>query len=147
MSNNNQRKGLKAWVRFDGNNNAVASSLIFQKSKPKVGNWKEYMDVNLCCPPSVPTTLLSNEVSNGEGVYCVEGVGIACNDVTIVFYPVFDLFSVSLEELILGLNAQLGNLGTWVAVSSTEVGVNISDSFLNTLCPGGTITINFSCGG
>jgi len=50
MFNNNQRKGLKAWVRFDGNKNAVAGSLIFQKDKPKVGNWKEYMDVNLCCP-------------------------------------------------------------------------------------------------
>lgn len=47
---NNARKGLKAWVRFDGNNNAVAGSLIFQKDKPKVGKWKEYQDVNLCCP-------------------------------------------------------------------------------------------------
>jgi len=50
MFNNNQRKGLKAWVRYDGNNNAVAGSLIFQKDKPKVGKWKEFMDVNLCCP-------------------------------------------------------------------------------------------------
>ena len=50
MFNNNQRKGLKAWVRFDGNGNAVAGSLIFQKDKPKVGKWKEYKDVSLCCP-------------------------------------------------------------------------------------------------
>lgn len=50
MFNNQERKGLKAWVRFDGNNNAVAGSLIFQKNKPKVGKWKEYKDVNLCCP-------------------------------------------------------------------------------------------------
>jgi len=48
---NNQRKGLKAWVRYDGNNIAVAGSLIFQKSKPKVGKWREYQDVNLCCLP------------------------------------------------------------------------------------------------
>jgi len=54
MFNNNQRKGLKAWVRYDGNKNAVAGSLIFQKDKPKVGNWKEYMDVNLCCPVTTP---------------------------------------------------------------------------------------------
>lgn len=47
---NNVRKGLKAWVRFDGNGNAVAGSLIFQKDKPKVGKWKEFQDVNLCCP-------------------------------------------------------------------------------------------------
>ena len=50
MFNKNQRLGLKAWVRFDGNNNAVAGSLIFQKDKPKVGKWKEYKDVSLCCP-------------------------------------------------------------------------------------------------
>jgi len=147
MSNNNQRKGLKAWVRYDGNNNAVASSLIFQKSKPKVGKWKEYMDVNLCCPTPDPTTLLSSTVSESEGVYCVEAVSISCNDSASIFYPVSDLFSVSLEELILGLNTQLGNLGVWEAVSETEVGVNISTSFLNTFCPGGTITISFSCGG
>lgn len=54
MFNNNVRKGLKAWVRYDGNNNAVAGSLIFQKDKPKVGKWKEFMDVNLCCPPASP---------------------------------------------------------------------------------------------
>ena len=52
MFNNNTRKGLKAWVRYDGNNNAVAGSLIFQKDKPKVGKWKEYQDVSLCCPPT-----------------------------------------------------------------------------------------------
>lgn len=49
---NNARKGLKAWVRYDGNNNAVAGSLIFQKDKPKVGKWREYVDVNLCCIPT-----------------------------------------------------------------------------------------------
>jgi hypothetical protein len=75
MFNNNQRKGLKAWVRYDGNKNAVAGSLIFQKDKPKVGNWKEYMDVNLCCPStpssSCDTSNLNLEqlLSNLNGCY------------------------------------------------------------------------------
>lgn len=60
MFNNNTRKGLKAWVRFDGNNNAVAGSLIFQKDKPKVGKWKEYVDVNLCCSSDTTTTTTSS---------------------------------------------------------------------------------------
>ena len=60
MFNNGQRKGLKAWVRYDGNKNAVAGSLIFQKDKPKVGNWKEYMDVNLCCPSTPSSCNTSN---------------------------------------------------------------------------------------
>lgn len=62
---NNVRKGLKAWVRFDGNNNAVAGSLIFQKDKPKVGKWKEYQDVNLCCP-STPTNVCDASKLNLE---------------------------------------------------------------------------------
>lgn len=138
----------RAFVRYSKQGKIVPGSLILTGGSYPNGpaTWNE-IPADLCCPLSTPSTLLSNEVSNGEGIYCVEGVGISCNDVTILFYPVFDLFNVSLENLILGLNTQLGNLGTWVAVSSTEVGVNVSDSFLNTLCPSGTITINFSCGG
>lgn len=77
MFNNNQRKGLKAWVRFDGNKNAVAGSLIFQKDKPKVGNWKEYMDVNLCCsstPSSCNTSNLNIEQLLGGLNGCYEQV-------------------------------------------------------------------------
>lgn len=46
---NNERKGLRAWVRFDKNKIAAAGSLIFQKNKPKVGYWKEYKSADLCC--------------------------------------------------------------------------------------------------
>ena len=79
MFNNNTRKGLKAWVRYDGNNNAVAGSLIFQKDKPKVGKWKEYQDVSLCCPPTpCPTpdfgawTLVTGG-TGGDGTALVDG--------------------------------------------------------------------------
>lgn len=71
----NTRKGLKAWVRYDGNNNAVASSLIFLKDKPKVGKWKEYMDVNLCCPTDcTPNYGQWNLVSDGDGVALVDNL-------------------------------------------------------------------------
>jgi hypothetical protein len=39
---------LKAWVRFDGNKNAVPGSLILRNTKPKVGTWRE-VTYNLCC--------------------------------------------------------------------------------------------------
>ena len=45
MSKSNK---LKAWVRYDGSGRAVAGSLILQRSKPKVGNWKE-INSTLCC--------------------------------------------------------------------------------------------------
>lgn len=43
---------LKAWVRFDGNNNVVPGSLILRRTKPPVGTWLQ-VTYNLCCGPSV----------------------------------------------------------------------------------------------
>ena len=78
MFNNNVRKGLKAWVRYDGNNNAVAGSLIFQKDKPKVGKWKEYQDVSLCCPsdctPSYAPWRLVTGGQAGDGIVLVDNL-------------------------------------------------------------------------
>jgi len=44
MTNNR----LKAWVRYDGKNRIVPSSLILQPKKPKVGVWRE-IPSELCC--------------------------------------------------------------------------------------------------
>ena len=51
---------LKAWIRFDGNKNVVAGSLILRRTKPKVGTWLQ-VTYNLCCEnlnPNVPTAPL-----------------------------------------------------------------------------------------
>lgn len=52
---------LKAFVRFDGSGRVIPSSLILQKSKPKVGNWKQ-INATQCCDyiPSTTTTSTSN---------------------------------------------------------------------------------------
>jgi len=52
MATNNK---LKAYVRFDGTGRVIAGSLILQRNKPKVGNWKE-IDANECCNPTTTTT-------------------------------------------------------------------------------------------
>lgn len=52
MATNNK---LKAYVRFDGTGRVISGSLILQRSKPKVGNWKE-IDANECCIPTTTTT-------------------------------------------------------------------------------------------
>jgi hypothetical protein len=41
-------KKLKAFVRFDGSGKIVPSSVILQRSKPKVGNWKEIPSTECC---------------------------------------------------------------------------------------------------
>lgn len=51
---------LKAFVRFDGSGRVIPSSLILQKSKPKVGNWKE-INATQCCD-AAPTTTTTTTV-------------------------------------------------------------------------------------
>jgi hypothetical protein len=46
---------LKAFVRYDGSGRVIPSSLILQKSKPKVGNWKE-INATQCCNDTPTTT-------------------------------------------------------------------------------------------
>ncbi len=47
---------LKAYIRYDGNNRAISSSLIWRKKKPKVGKWREYTAAYLCCVFTTTTT-------------------------------------------------------------------------------------------
>ena len=47
---------LKAYVRFDGTGRVISGSLILQRFKPKVGNWKE-IDANECCTTTTTTTV------------------------------------------------------------------------------------------
>ena len=55
MATNNR---LKAYVRFDGTGRVIPGSLILQRFKPKVGNWKE-IPASECCNPT-PNPLPSN---------------------------------------------------------------------------------------
>lgn len=60
MANSNNR--LKAYVRFDGSGRVIAGSLILQRFKPKVGNWKE-IPANECCEYVPTTTTTSTSTS------------------------------------------------------------------------------------
>jgi len=142
----NQRKTLKGWVRFDGDNNAVPGSLILRKNKPKVGNWKEYTDVNLCCSPY---TLISNVVpGTPPSNLCAVGFGIYCNEFSVLSASsTLNLFDVSAQTIVDGLNAQFSFLGTWVVVSTSEVGLQLKQTIADNLCPSGALSIDFFCGG
>jgi hypothetical protein len=50
-----KRKDLKAFVRYDGTGRIIPGSLILQRSKPKVGDWKE-IDAYECCNPTTTST-------------------------------------------------------------------------------------------
>ena len=46
------KRDLKAYVRFDGNQRVIPGSLVLRRNKPKVGNWKEIQTYECCNPPS-----------------------------------------------------------------------------------------------
>lgn len=67
-------KKLKAYVRFDGTGRVVPSSLILQRSKPKVGNWKE-IPANECCNPPDCTTYIAETVDSVGVVFYTDCFG------------------------------------------------------------------------
>ena len=50
---------LKAYVRFDGSGRIIPSSVILQRSKPKVGNWKEISATECCDYVPVITPIIT----------------------------------------------------------------------------------------
>jgi len=49
------KRDLKAYVRFDGTGRVISGSLILNRFKPAVGNWKETPAYE-CCNPTTTTT-------------------------------------------------------------------------------------------
>ncbi len=56
----NNRRDLKAYVRYDGSGRVVAGSLILRRQKPKVGNWVEVPAYECCNPTTTTTTSTSS---------------------------------------------------------------------------------------
>lgn len=61
MANGNNKRDLKAYVRFDGSGRVVAGSLVLRKNKPKVGKWHEIQAYECC--NYVPTTTTTTTVA------------------------------------------------------------------------------------
>ena len=49
------KRPLKGFVRFDGQNRIVAGSLILRRKMPKVGKWME-ISAYQCCNTTTSTT-------------------------------------------------------------------------------------------
>lgn len=64
------KKDLKAYVRYDGTGRVISGSLILQRNKPKVGNWKEINAYECCSPTCLPpeyeVDYLIGEIVEGE---------------------------------------------------------------------------------
>lgn len=67
-----KRRGLKAYVRYDGEGRIIPGSLILSRIKPRVGNWIE-INTYECCNPTTTTTsiplplmLVFDNISNAD---------------------------------------------------------------------------------
>jgi hypothetical protein len=63
MASNNK---LKAYVRYDGSGRVIPGSLILNRFKPKVGNWKE-INANECCNDTLPVNCIEFVVNTTDG--------------------------------------------------------------------------------
>jgi hypothetical protein len=72
------RKDLKAYVRYDGSGRVVAGSLILRRKMPKVGKWVE-ISAYECCDPFIPTSTSSTTTTtttSGAGSFTyIVGLG------------------------------------------------------------------------
>lgn len=60
MASNAYLRELKAFVRLDGQNRKISGTLIYRRSKPKVGNWVQ-ISASECCDLDFTTTSTTTE--------------------------------------------------------------------------------------
>lgn len=101
------KKDLKAFVRYDGTGRLISGSLILQRSKPKVGNWKQ-IGAYECCDPSCLPPVYGEDfiipgIINAEGGVIIE---ISTNPFTGVILQVAALDCASEPGRILPLNIE-----------------------------------------
>ena len=70
------KKDLKAFVRYDGTGRLISGSLILQRSKPKVGNWKQIGAYECCDPSCLPPEygadfIIDDIVSQPNGIVVI----------------------------------------------------------------------------
>jgi hypothetical protein len=138
----NQRL-LKAYLRYDDTGRISPGSLILRPNIPKGRGWVE-VPAYECCNTSFP---ISNTITIGEGpgTVCVYGFEISCDEVYILGAP-FN-FGTTLISVLAGLNSIYGFLGVWSAPTNGTIQLAVKDDVAKSLCPNGTLSIAFFCGG
>ena len=139
----NQRL-LKAYLRYDDTGRISPGSLVLRGNMPKGRGWVE-VPAYECCNAFVP---ISNTVIAGEGpgTICVYEFRIYCDGGGALMRVGFD-FGDTLTSVLAGLNSTYGFLGVWSAPNSGTIQLALKENVAKDLCPNGTLTIEFICGG
>jgi len=82
---------LNAYVRFDGSGKIVPSSVILQRTKPKVGNWKQ-IDSSECCNYTSTTTSTTTTAALVNSTNAFVDCTAACNEACDEPFNYFDVW-------------------------------------------------------
>ena len=150
---------LKAFVRFDGSGRVIPSSLILQKSKPKVGNWKE-INATECCngtttttttsPSSTTTTSTSNTTTTTttysgtyyNAGYLNDGKNVVCSNLGPFNLPlIVDPNACSNGGIVLAS----GNYSDYGIINGSSIYVNINNGNVIQLQVFGSSNMSSGC--
>lgn len=138
----NQRL-LKAYLRYDDTGRISPGSLVLRGNMPKGRGWVEVPAYECCnAAVSISNTIIIGE---GPGTVCVYGFEIYCGE-SLMLGVAID-FGNTLISVLAGLNSTYGFLGEWTAPNSGTIQLALKEDVAKSLCPNGTLTITFFCGG
>ena len=126
--NGNNKRDLKAFVRYDGSGRVVAGSLILRRKKPKVGNWKEVQGYE-CCTDHTLTTTVATSITNFVIKFFCGGNEVAAVTLT------SGVNSSSVANLVSLLNTMYPLLGTFTTTGGTNVTLVMTDEQKKAICP------------
>ena len=138
---------LKAFVRFDGSGRVIPSSLILQKSKPKVGNWKE-INATECCngtPSTTTTTSTFSTTTTTTTAYYYNAdynIGLACGAVGQFNLPLTIAPDVCTSGNIV-LNS--GTYADYGIPNNSTIYINLNNGNVIQVQTFGSSTMSFGC--
>jgi len=132
--NGNNKKDLKAFVRYDGSGRVVAGSLILRRQKPKVGKWTEIQGYQCCNDVTLTYTVANPTITDVT-------LRLFCNG-TQIHYLFTPSDSTTIGSLIIILNNTFNVLGTFSNPSGNIVQLVMSGDQKTALCPVGTLTFD-----
>jgi len=132
--NGNNKRDLKAFVRYDGSGRVVAGSLILRRKKPKVGKWTEVQGYECCNDVTLTFTVPSATITDVT-------LRLFCNG-TQIHYLYTPSDSTTIGQIINILNNTFNVLGTFSNPSENIIQLVMSGDQKTALCPVGTLTFD-----
>ena len=130
--NGNNKKDLKAFVRYDGSGRVVAGSLILRRKKPKVGKWTEVQGYECCNDVTMTFVMLDVSINDVS-------LRLLCNGTQIAYgYTPRD--SANVNDVINILNETFNMLGVFSNPSGQVIQLVMSGDMKTALCPVGTLS-------